>query len=84
MTTLRISVSEFKAHCTVLLRDVANKGRTLEVTNHGRVIAMVVPPIEPGGLDPAKWMGSLRGTVVRYEEPSAPTTASGEWEISFD
>lgn len=84
MTTQRFSISEFKAHCTALLRDLARQPRILEITNHGRVIAVVGPPREPGGMDPGRWLGSLRGTVVRYEEPGLPTTGPGEWEISFD
>ena len=84
MTIQRFSVSEFKAHCTVLLRELAREPRLLEITNHGRVIAVVGPPSAPGALDPGRWLGSLRGTVVRYEAPESPTTGTGGWEVSFD
>jgi len=83
MTIERFSVSYFKAHCTELLRRVEREGRVFEVTNHGRVIATVAPPASADGMDPTKWLGSLRDTVIRQAEPEAPVS-SGAWEITFD
>ena len=39
-----MAVSEFKAKCTHVLRDVATEYMTVEITNHGKVIAVVEPP----------------------------------------
>ncbi len=84
MIPIRLSISQFKAHCTALLREIGREGRMIEVTNHGRVIAVVGPPPEPEGVDPGRWLGSLRGTVLRHDAPESPTTGSGAWEVSFD
>jgi hypothetical protein len=84
MDIKRFSVSEFKARCTVLLRELERAPRRLEITKRGRVIAVVSPPPEPEGEDPARWLGSLRGTVLQYEAPVVPATPATAWDISKD
>ena len=81
MSTTQLSVSEFKAHCTAILRELEAHPRCIEVTNRGRVIAVVAPPNLTSAVDPAAWLGSLRGSVVRYEEPFAPATESSAWDV---
>jgi len=41
---MKMSVSEFKAKCTWVLREVSTEYKTVEVTNHGKVIAVVESP----------------------------------------
>jgi antitoxin (DNA-binding transcriptional repressor) of toxin-antitoxin stability system len=84
METERVAVSDFKARCTALLRDLAGRPRRIEVTNHGRVIAVVTAPSAEARPDPAAWLGSLRGTVLRQEEPSVPAVEGSEWDVIRD
>jgi len=43
MTTLSISVSEFKTHCLDLIRQVDQAGDAVELTRHGKVVARLIP-----------------------------------------
>jgi hypothetical protein len=80
-TSARLSISYFKAHCTQILRDLEKRPAhwRILVTNRDRVIATVAPGNEGAPVDPAAWLGSLQGTVLRFDEPLAPAADSGEW-----
>lgn len=84
MSTTQISVSAFKAQCTALLRDLDAHPQRIEVTNRGRVIAVVSPPSLERTLNPAAWLGSLRGSVLRYEAPFAPAADPAAWGAARD
>jgi len=76
----QVSVSDFKARCTAILRDLDAQGNRIEVTNRGRVIAVVSAPESAVREDSGDWLGSLRGTVLHYEQPCAPAVDATEWE----
>lgn len=59
---MKVAVSEFKAKCTRMFRDVEELRETIEVTRRGKVIAIIQPP-ETGKTDPAEFLGCLQGTV---------------------
>jgi len=44
---MQISVSEFKTNCTKIIRDVAKLNRTIEITERGKIVAIVTPPDSP-------------------------------------
>jgi prevent-host-death family protein len=44
---LSIGVRELKTHASRVLRDVAERGDTVEVTHRGRVVARIVPVAAP-------------------------------------
>jgi prevent-host-death family protein len=52
-------ISDFKAACTRVLREVAAAEKVIEVTRHGRVVALVSPP--PLSRRRKSFWGSLRG-----------------------
>jgi len=59
MTPTAVSVTEFKAHCLDVIRQVEQEGTTVELTRHGRVVARLVPtPQTSKGVAP--WL-RLRG-----------------------
>lgn len=63
----KVTVSDFKAHCTEYLRELEKEDKVLEITRHGKVVALVKKPdeAEPEGPQTiADLMGSLRGTVI--------------------
>ncbi len=84
MSTTQISVSAFKARCTALLRELDTRPQRIEVTNRGRVIAVVSPPALERTARPADWLGSLRGSVLRYEAPFSPAADPAEWGAARD
>jgi prevent-host-death family protein len=60
----RVAISDFKAHCTEHLRRVERTGVPMQVTRHGKVVAVVNPP-QKESPTLAEWMGSGAGTVVK-------------------
>ena len=71
MTTKQISVSEFKAHCAEELRAVEIEDHALQITRHGKIIAVVENPrpVEPDL--PKDWsdcLGKLSGTAQFAED----------------
>jgi antitoxin (DNA-binding transcriptional repressor) of toxin-antitoxin stability system len=80
MSATQLSVSEFKARCTSILRQLEAQPERIEVTNRGRVIAVVLPPTAETPVNPADWLGSLRGSVLHYEAPTAPAVDPATWD----
>lgn len=83
MTTKQISVSEFKAHCTEEIRAVEKGDIILELTRHGKRVAVVKSP-DPveSAPDLGSWIGSGKGTVVFGPDydPNAPAWDAADWE----
>jgi antitoxin (DNA-binding transcriptional repressor) of toxin-antitoxin stability system len=60
---LTISATEFKASCLDLLDQLAARKITrLEVTRHGRVVAVLTPPEERSAVD--ELFGAMKGSVT--------------------
>ena len=78
--TITMSVTDFKARCTKVLRDMAEHPRMIKVTNRGRVIAIVNPPQTEGADNPA-W-GALKGTVVKIAADFDEPMGDGDWEAA--
>ena len=76
---MKMPVSQFKAKCTQVLREVAEQGYSVEVTKRGEVVAVVSPPADTAKRDPAAFMGSLRGTATHVGDIISPV-AENEWE----
>ena len=78
MNATQIPVSEFKASCTKILREVASGRKQIEVTNHGRVVAVVSPP-KRLARSMKEFAGSLRGTVTYRKGWDAPM-GTKDWD----
>ena len=75
-----VSVTELRRHLQAFLTKVS-RGDRLRVTSRGRAIAEIGPPgAEPDRAATAR--ARLRGSVVSYVDPTAPTFAPGEWEMN--
>jgi prevent-host-death family protein len=72
-----LAAAEFKATCLELMDRVRETGVEYVVTKHGKPVARLVPYIEP---KPRKVVGSMKGTVLKYERPYDPIDA--EWDIN--
>jgi len=72
-----VSKSEFKAKALELFRQVEASGESLIVTDHGKPALEVRPyrGVERSPLD------VLRGSVVRYDNPTAPV-GEDDWEAT--
>ena len=71
-----VAAAEFKATCLELMDRVRETGVEYVVTKHGKPVAKLVPYLEP---KPRKVVGSMKGTVLKYERPFDPIDA--EWDI---
>lgn len=43
MTTHTVSVTDFKAHCLDMIRQVEKAGTSVDLVRHGKVVARLVP-----------------------------------------
>ena len=77
--TPSVPAAEFKATCLELMDRVRETGVEYVVTKHGKPVAKLVPYLEP---KPRKVVGSMKGTVLKYERPFDPIDA--EWDINKD
>lgn len=62
MTTYAVSVSEFKAHCLDMIRQVEKAGTAVDLVRRGKVVARLVPTTPARQGTPA-WL-RLRGSGV--------------------
>ena len=76
---MQMSISEFKAKCTQVVREVGTKYKTVELTNRGKVVAQIVPPEPETKPDPQSFFGSLRGTVT-YQPGWDEPLGEDDWE----
>jgi len=78
------SVSYFKAHCTRIRRELEKRPPQwrIRVANRGRVVATIAPGDDGAPVDPAVWLGSLNGSVIRFEELFAPAAGPGDWSAT--
>lgn len=73
MTVKQLTVEEFKAHCAEELEQVTGGDVSLQLTDHGRVVAVVDPAPSLGSGTIADVMG--KGCGVEYApdfDPDAP------------
>jgi prevent-host-death family protein len=71
-----VSKSAFKAKALEYFREVESTGAELVITDHGKPVLKIVPFAH----DPEEALRSLRGTVVRFEDPLEPVGVE-DWEV---
>jgi antitoxin (DNA-binding transcriptional repressor) of toxin-antitoxin stability system len=76
MQSKQVSKSEFKAKVLEFFRLVEASGESVVVTDHDKP-ALEVRPYRNAERDP---LDVLRGSVVRYDDPTAPVDA--QWEAA--
>lgn len=76
MTERALSKSQFKARALEHLRQVAETGKELIITDRGTPVVKVVPY----DYDPMERLKSLRGTVKRFDDPTEPV-GTEDWEV---
>ncbi len=73
----RISVSEFKALCLRLLREVSENGKEIMITKDGKDFAIVGPPRQKGKSQSA--FGVLKNRTKIKVDLARPLL-TGEWD----
>lgn len=71
---LKIAVSELKARCTEILR---NLREPIEITRRGKVVAVISPP--PSAEDHNPIVGCLKGVITYGPDWDAPL-GEADWE----
>ena len=75
----RVGSAEFKARCLELIDHVKESRAEYIVTRHGEPVARLVPVNAGAGRAP---LGSMRGTLLKYDQPLDPIPAT--WALDPD
>lgn len=73
-----VAISEFKANCLFMLREVAKTKTPLVVTKFGKAIAEIIPP-SPGQKE-SKWLGFMSGEIKFLGDVLAPVFDERDWK----
>ena len=79
MVGRQVSAAEFKAQCLRIIKEMQDTGEAVTVTRWGRPVAVVSLP--PSTEPTHSFIGSLRGTVVKYDDPLEPAAPSTDWSV---
>ena len=71
MTVRQVPAAEFKAKCLRIIK---------EMNGNGRPVA-VLSPIPATDEPPSPFIGMMRGTVLKYEDPFAPAASPSDWSV---
>lgn len=73
-----ISVTQFRAHCLELIRQVEAGGEEVRIRRHGRIVARLTPPCpaSAGGAPP--WL-ALRGSGSLQADPEESVLAADDF-----
>ena len=71
MTTTTISVTDFKAHCLDVIRQVENAGTAVDIVRRGKIVARLVPSAVAMQGTPAWLRLRGRGALLATAQESA-------------
>ena len=74
--TAAVGSAQFKARCLELIEHVREANAEYVVTRHGVPVARLVPF---GASQPVSFLGSMAGSVLKYDNPFAPVP--GAWTV---
>ena len=76
-----ISVSRFRAQCLRLIRSVEKGKGPVEIKRRGKLVARLVPPLEPQAGDTAPWE-RLRGSGALVGPPEQSVLHDEDFEAN--
>lgn len=79
---MQVAITEFKAKCTEYMRKLQQLNGSLEVTNRGKVVAIITSPQKMVNKNPV--FGSLKNTVTYIAKDFDEPLGDEEWEASQD
>ena len=71
----KVSKSRFKPHALAYFRQVEETRKALIITDRGKPVLKILPYAE----DPAAALKELRGSVLKYDDPTEPVGLD-DWE----
>lgn len=71
----KVAKSKFKPHALEYFREVERTGKALIITDRGKPVLKIIPYTE----EPLEVLTLLRGSVVKYENPTEPVGLD-DWE----
>ena len=78
MQQITVSKSQFKAQALGYFRDIEKNKQPIIITHSGKPVAKIIPYQEKSVQE--ELLKSLRGTVVKYEDPTEPVGLE-DWEV---
>ena len=75
-----VKVTELRQNLPEYLAKV-RRGQRVRVTSRGRVVAELAPP-SASRKEVAAARARLRGSVVKYDNPTGPVIDPGEWDVN--
>ena len=78
MTARHVSAAQFKAKCLRIIKEMNGSGQPVTITNRGRPVA-VLSPIPASRRAASPFIGMMRGTVLKYEDPFEPAASPSDW-----
>lgn len=75
-----VSKSQFKAQALEYLREVEKGKQPLIITHAGKPVVKVIPYKEEVK-SPEEILKSLRGTLIRYDDPDEPAIDPSDWDM---
>jgi prevent-host-death family protein len=78
MNSLTVSATDFKAKCLAMIEEMNRTKVPIVVTKRGKPVAEMYPARSETEV-PKSFIGSMKGTVLRYDDPFAPAIDPGEW-----
>jgi prevent-host-death family protein len=78
MNSLTVSATAFKAKCLAMIDEMNRTKVPIVVTNRGKPVAEMYPARSEAEAG-KPFIGSMKGTVRRYDDPFAPAIDPGEW-----
>ena len=78
MAAKQVPAAEFKARCLRIIKEMNRDGGSVTITNRGRPVA-VLSPVTASEVTPSSFIGMMRGTVLKYDEPFEPAASPFDW-----
>ena len=78
MAAKQVPAAEFKARCLRIIKEMNRDGGSVTITNRGRPVA-VLSPVTASEETPSSFIGMMRGTVLKYDEPFEPAASPSDW-----
>jgi prevent-host-death family protein len=78
MPPTSVSATIFKAKCLALIKEMNRTKVPIVVTKRGKPVAELYPARNETEAANSLF-GSMKGTVLRYDDPFAPAIDPGEW-----
>lgn len=78
----KVSVSDFKTHCTEYLKAVESGNQEIEITRHGKIIAVAMAPAEADNAFILLGAGKETAIINESYDAHAPAFDNDEWEMN--